>query len=146
MKKKAFAHLSEHLELAGFRKGHIPEDIAKNNIAETLLLNEMAEKVLQEIYPTIIKEKRLDVIGRPELSITKLARNNPLGFTITATILTAIELPDYKKIASGVDSSTPEIVTEEMVDKVLGSCNNFVLMDTYTMQAKTTAMKNPYQK
>ena len=65
--KKAFNHMAEHLDIAGFRKGHIPTEVAKTHIPEPLLLNEMAEKAVQEIYPTIIKEKNLDVIGRPNL-------------------------------------------------------------------------------
>ncbi|MDB5188774.1 MAG: tig, trigger factor, trigger factor [Candidatus Nomurabacteria bacterium] len=118
--KKAFDHLAGHLELAGFRKGKIPDDIAKSHIPEALLLNDMAEKALQEIYPTIVKEKNLDVIGRPELSITKLARNNALEFTVRATVLPTIALPDYKKIAAGVEMGNPEAVTEEAIDKVVG--------------------------
>jgi len=117
--KKAFDHMASHLELDGFRKGKIPEDVAKSHIPDALLLNDMAELALQEIYPTIVKEKKLDVIGRPEFSITKLARNNPLGFSIKATVLPAIELPDYKKIASGIELSVPEAATEEAVDKVV---------------------------
>lgn len=118
--KKAFDHLSGHLELPGFRKGKIPADIAKTNIPEELLLNDMAEKAMQDIYPTIIQDKKLDVIGRPELSITKLGRNNPLGFTVKATILPTIELPDYKKIAAGIENTAQEAVTEEAIDKVVG--------------------------
>lgn len=118
--KKAFDHLAGHLEIDGFRKGKIPTDVAKTHIPEALLLNDMAEKALQDIYPTIVKEKNLDVIGRPELSITKLARNTPLGFTVKATVLPTIELPDYKKIAQGIESSAQEAVTEEAIDKVVG--------------------------
>ena len=118
--KKAFDHLAGHLELAGFRKGKIPADVAKSHIPEPMLLSDMAELALQDLYPTIVKDKNLDVIGRPELSITKLARDNALGFTIRATILPEIKLPDYMNIAKGVEESAPEAVTEESVDKVVG--------------------------
>jgi FKBP-type peptidyl-prolyl cis-trans isomerase (trigger factor) len=118
--KKAFDHLAGHLELAGFRKGKIPEDVAKSHIPEPMLLSDMAELAMQEIYPLIIKDKALDVIGRPELSITKLARNNPMGFSVKATILPEIKLPDYKHIAAGIEESAPDAVTEGMVEKVVG--------------------------
>lgn len=117
--KKAFDHLSEHLELAGFRKGKVPADVAKSHIPEHMLLQDMAESALQELYPTIIEDQKLDIIGRPELSITKLARNNPVGFTIKATVLPEIKLPDYKKIAAGIKEEAPVAITDEEVTKVV---------------------------
>lgn len=117
--KKAFDHMAGHLELAGFRKGKIPEDVAKKHIPDALLINDMAEKALQDVYPDIIKEAELDIIGRPELAITKLARGNDIEFTITATVLPTIELPDYKKIAKGIAEEAPAAVEESDIDKVV---------------------------
>ena len=47
--QKAFARLAEHLELDGFRKGNVPEAIARKHIPDELLLNDMAELALSEI-------------------------------------------------------------------------------------------------
>ena len=80
--KAAFERLGAHLELPGFRKGHVPEDIAKKHLGDELILTDMAELALQFIYPVILKEEDLDAIGRPSLAITKLARGNELGFSI----------------------------------------------------------------
>lgn len=117
--KKAFDHLAGHLEVDGFRKGKVPADVAKKHIPDMMLLNDMAESALQEVYPDIIKDENLDIIGRPELSITKLARNNPVEFTIRATILPTIELPDYTKLASSITEEAPAEVTEEDIDTVV---------------------------
>jgi FKBP-type peptidyl-prolyl cis-trans isomerase (trigger factor) len=117
--KKAFDHLASHVEVDGFRKGKVPEDVARKQIPDMMLLNDMAEQAMQEVYPEIIKDNDLDVIGRPELSITKLARNNPVAFTVRATILPTIELPDYKKIANEIKAEEPTTVTDEEVTKVV---------------------------
>lgn len=117
--KKAFEHMAGHLNLDGFRKGHIPEAVAKQHIPDELLVNDMAEKALQDAYPDIIKETKLDIIGRPELAITKIARGTDVEFTITATVLPAIELPDYKKIAKAAEEVAVEAVTEEDIEKVV---------------------------
>jgi FKBP-type peptidyl-prolyl cis-trans isomerase (trigger factor) len=116
---KALARLSEHLELPGFRKGHVPAETAKQHLGDELILGDMAELAMQEFYPTIVAENKLDVIGRPQLSITKLARGNALEFTIKSAVLPAIELPDYKKIAKSVPASEAAATTEEDVDKVI---------------------------
>lgn len=117
--KKAFDRLAQHLELDGFRKGNVPEAIAKKHLGEELILADMAELAIQELYPTILEEEKIDAIGRPALSITKLARDNALGFTLTTAILPDIKLPDYKKLAKKNDATETATTTEEEVDKVI---------------------------
>ena len=118
--KKAFERLGAHLELDGFRKGQVPEAVAKSHIGDDLILSDMAELAINEYYPEIMKEEKLDLIGRPNLSITKLARDNALGFTLTATEVPAIILPNYKNIAAAVPNDTEKVVvTPEDVEKVL---------------------------
>lgn len=102
----------------GFRKGHVPEDVLIKKLGEMAILSEMAEKALSEMYPEIVKMHDLDVIGYPQINITKLAKDNPLGFTITVAVVPEIELPDYLKIAAKInkDKESKE-VTEEDVEK-----------------------------
>src|SRR5262249_26790580 len=61
----------------------------------------------------------IDAIGRPTLAITKLARGNELGFTLRTAVLPAIDLPDYKKLASAIPEAKAEEVTDADVDKVI---------------------------
>lgn len=117
--KKAFERLVKHVEVDGFRKGNVPEAIAKKQIGDELLLSDMAELAIGEFYPTILEEKKIDAIGRPAVSITKLARGNALGFTLTTAVLPQIKLPDYKKIAKNAPAVSEVSVTEEEVDKVI---------------------------
>ena len=81
---KALKKLSEHLKVDGFRKGKIPESVILSKIPEMSILEEMAEMALAENYPKIIEDEKIDAISRPEISLTKLARNNPLGFKINS--------------------------------------------------------------
>lgn len=117
--KKAFARLAEHLEIDGFRKGNVPEAIAKKHLGDELILADMAELAIQELYPTILEENKIDAIGRPALAITKLARDNELGFTLTTAILPEITLPDYKKIAKNAPAIADVSATDEEVTKVI---------------------------
>ena len=105
---KALKMLGENLKLDGFRKGKIPENVLLSNIPEAQILGEMAEMALGEYYPKILEENKIDAISRPEISITKLARKNPLGFKIKTAVLPIIKLPDYKNSAKKIISSIPE--------------------------------------
>jgi len=99
---KALKNIGEKMELPGFRKGKAPENIVLAQAGEIRVLEEMAELALAEHYPKIIKQEKLDVVGRPSIGITKLARNNPLGFKIKSAVLPEVALPNYKKIAKDI--------------------------------------------
>ena len=115
----AFSRLAQHLEVDGFRKGHVPESVARKQLADELVLTDMAELALQEFYPRILKDNSIDAIGRPTINLTKIARGNTLGFTITTAVIPTITLPDYKAIASATVLGTPAAVTDTDIDKVI---------------------------
>ncbi len=102
--EKALKKLGENIKIDGFRKGKVPENVLLSKIPEISILEEMAEMALSEHYPKIIEEEKIDAISRPEISITKLARKNPLGFKIKTAILPTIKLPDYKEDAKKIIS------------------------------------------
>lgn len=114
---KALKKIGEGVELDGFRKGKVPENILVSKIPEIAILEEMSQMALNDYYPKIIEEEKIDAIGRPEISIIKLARKNPLGFKIKTAILPDIKLPDYKntakKIIEGVTDAEKNIAVSE---------------------------------
>lgn len=103
---KAIKKISENFEMDGFRKGKVPENILLSKVPEINILEEMAQLAFEEYYPKILagemNSEKIDAISRPEVSITKLARHNPLGFKIKTAILPTIKLPDYKSIAKKI--------------------------------------------
>ena len=122
--KKALKHLGENAEMDGFRKGKVPESVLLTKIPEKNILEEMAELALAEHYPQIIEDEKIDAISRPIISITKLARKNPLGFKIKTAVMPEIKVADYKKIAGKVLGHVTEeekniTVTEEDVENTI---------------------------
>lgn len=111
-RKKALSKIGENITIPGFRKGHVPENVLVRNVGEKTILEETAELVLSDLYPTLVKEHKLTVIGRPEISITKLAPDNPIGFTIRTAVIPNITLPDYKVIATEIIDSQKPTSTE----------------------------------
>lgn len=122
----ALKRLGSDLVIDGFRKGHVPEKVAREKIGEMRLLNEMAEMALSDLYPEIVIKNKIDPIAHPEISITKIALNNPLGFKITVPVMPSIKLPEYKKIAEDVISKKEKVEvlkedTENIINQVLDS-------------------------
>lgn len=121
---KALKKIGENVEIDGFRKGKVPENILLSKVPESQILEEMAEMALSEHYPKIIEDEKIDAISRPEIAITKLARNNPLGFKIKTAVMPQIKLPDYKGISKKIIGSVTEaekniVVSEEDLENTI---------------------------
>jgi len=122
---EAIKNFGETLELPGFRKGHIPKDILVNHIGNLRILEEMASLAMSPLYMKILEENKIEAIGRPEITITKIAKNNPLGFKIKTAVLPEIKLADYKKLAKEVTSKITDkeknivVSDKELEDAIL---------------------------
>lgn len=117
-RKGAMAELGKEVAVDGFRKGHVPENILVRTVGEMSILTEMAERALRDHYPQMIIDNELDVIGYPQISITKIAKDNPLGFTITVAVVPEMTLPDYFGIAKELNKSKEsKEVTDADVEK-----------------------------
>lgn len=119
-RSKAIKTLGQHVTLDGFRKGHVPESVLEKQLGETTILAEMAERAIAHMYPHILEAHAIDAIGYPKIEITKLALNNPLGFTALVSVMPAVTLPDYKGIAGKVNATKPttEVTDEELTEKI----------------------------
>lgn len=120
-RKKAEKKLSEKLSLPGFRKGHIPEAVLLQKVGEQVILEKMAEEALAIWYPKFITENKLDAIGRPSITLTKLAKGNPLEFKVRVAVMPEIVLGDYRKAANSISEKKEEPieVSQKEVDEVL---------------------------
>ncbi len=119
---KALKKLGADISIDGFRKGHIPEDVLIKHLGEPVILQEVAEVALQDAYPQIVMEHTVNVLGKPEVTITKLAPDNPIEFKIQTAVVPEISLPDYKKIAQDVfakANDTKVEVTDDDVEKIV---------------------------
>jgi len=109
-RKKAIELYSTTIEIDGFRKGHVPENVVLEKVGEAKIIEEAVDILLQEHFPKIIEQEKLDIIGRPKISITKIALGNPFEFKAAFAVMPDIELPDYKKIAA---SSKQQVASKE---------------------------------
>ncbi len=113
--KESLSYLMKEYEIPGFRKGNVPEKIIREKVGIKGILEEAAEMALAHIYPHIVHDEKLDVVGRPTITLTKLAEGEELGFTIVVAVMPEIKGLDYKKIAS--KSNGEKVAVDEVTDK-----------------------------
>lgn len=111
----------ENLEIDGFRKGKVPQDVAMQHISEMKVLEEMAHRAISEHYITIIQENDIKAIGHPQISITKLAEGSELEFKLVTAVLPEVTLPNYKKVAKEINKKEEDstVTDEELNDAIL---------------------------
>jgi FKBP-type peptidyl-prolyl cis-trans isomerase (trigger factor) len=116
----ALAELAEDFVLPGFRKGKVPHEKVREHVSEMELLESAANDAVRDAMAEIAEDEKLDVIGRPQVVITKVAPKNPLEFKIRYALMPDVTLPDYKKIGKAIfDRKDPTDVTDGEVDEAL---------------------------
>ncbi len=126
--KRAALSISEEIEIEGFRKGKVPFEMVRNRFGEAVIYERAAELAVKKTYPTILEElvakgevrTENPLIGRPEITVTKLAPGNELQYKVKVAVLPEVKLPDYKEIAGRVRREKKEIsVSGEEILKTL---------------------------
>jgi trigger factor len=63
-----------------------------------------------------VTDHAIKAIGKPEITVTKLAPGNPLGFKIKTAVMPEITLPDYVALAKKANAEPEEAITVEDKD------------------------------
>ncbi len=94
----AAKNISKDMKMPGFRPGHIPMNIVKQEVGEMRVWQEACAIVLPQMYAKAIIDNKLEAIGQPKVNVEKIAPNNPLIFTAEVALLPEFKLPEYKNI------------------------------------------------
>lgn len=123
--KKAAVQLSQEITIEGFRKGKAPFEVVRKQVGDAALLEHGAEGAVRAVYPEVLtrisrETENFTPIGRPEVTVTKLAPGNEFTFKITLALLPEVLLPDYKKIAREArEKKMPVSVSDDDISRAL---------------------------
>jgi trigger factor len=122
LENKALEHFQAEIELPGFRKGHVPLDMVKKRVGEIAVLEEAVELFMRDFYVTLVDSRSIDAVGRPTISITKLAPGNPVGISIRTAVYPNIELPKkWGELGKSVEVETVPDILDAELDEALTS-------------------------
>lgn len=112
---KATESLAKNLNLPGFRPGKVPPEIAKEKLNGEDILEEAVKIALNEIFPKIVEEKNLKVLGEPQGKIEKISFQG-LEATIEISLFPKVKLPDWKKITEEEPKKELKVEEKEVKD------------------------------
>ena len=92
---KAFKKLASNLTVDGFRKGKVPEAIAKKHIDQMKLINEAINIVLPIAYEEVLVEEKIAPFAQPSVDITKVTEDE-LEVKFMITTAPEVKLGKYK--------------------------------------------------
>ncbi|MDD3292610.1 MAG: trigger factor [Candidatus Pacebacteria bacterium] len=115
---KAFKLMTKELEMPGFRKGMVPESMAKEKINENNVLNYAAELIINEKWSEYLKETDLEIVSQPVIDVIKVAKDNPFVFSAEVETLKDIDLPDFKAIAKTIKKQEVKVEEKEINDAI----------------------------
>lgn len=112
----AALRISERAAIKGFRPGKASYEMVKQQVGEIRIIEEAMQSIVEKNFFNAVKEEKLDTVGMPQITITKVAPGNDLVFTATVALLPKIKLGDLGTVK--VKHQAKEI-TDKEVDEVL---------------------------
>lgn len=145
-RKGAIEAINKDMKIDGFRPGHIPENIVVEKAGEMAITERMAYKAVNNIYPMVIVEEKINPLTNPEITITKIAPGSSLTFKAKVQLIPNIELPDYKKIAKEVKVVDNAEVTEKEIDTYIDFIRSQRAQMLKMNETKKTESENEEEK
>lgn len=98
--------------LPGFRPGKAPRDMVLRKY-EKDISDEVKRKLISDSYRKALDEKKLDVVGYPDIEEIQFGRGQTLQFAATIETAPEFELPDYKGLP--IKKETRSVTDEDVV-------------------------------
>lgn len=131
--KKAAALISETAKIEGFRPGKAPYETVKSYVGEHAIYERAAEEAVRHTWGEVMQKvlaqepftqhlsEGAGFIGRPDITVTKLAPDNEFVYKVTASYVPEVKLPeDYAAVAKRIRKDKKEVgVEDEEVQKTI---------------------------
>ncbi len=127
---EALNKLKKNLSVKGFRKGNVPIAIAKNEIGDEKLKQETVNICLEAGVLQLIKEKKYNLLGIPQLDKADVTKKTTWEFTLSLPLNPEIKLGEYKKSVHNILEKTKDQTKEQKLSAILNALikkTNFVV-------------------
>lgn len=96
--ESAAAKIATEEKFEGFRSGKAPYELVRQKVGEGEIMNHALEKIIAASLLAAIKQKTLNTVGQPKISIKKMAPGNDFIYTARVALLPEIDLPNIEEI------------------------------------------------
>jgi trigger factor len=111
---EVYKELGRQVRVPGFRPGKVPNRVLDQRIGRPVVLEQVIQHAIPEVYSEVVRENQVRVLGQPEIEVTRLEDNDSLAFTAEVDVAPQLELPSLENLAVTVDDVE---VTDEEIDE-----------------------------
>jgi trigger factor len=118
-----YLRYAREIKMPGFRKGKVPRRVIESRYGKSILDDAVGD-IVAETLDAVIREKGLNIIGTPEVSVEPYDTTAGLVYSAEVNIYPDFELPDIETILGEITTRKPD-VTEKDVDSALEDLRAF---------------------
>lgn len=136
----SFKKLAKEVQVDGFRKGNVPDAIARRHIDQGKMLDNAINSLLPKIYKEIIEEDKVEPYAQPKVDVTKISDTN---LEVRFVIVTApqVELGQYKGFEIGKkEAKVAAKEVEEALNDLRKQNASLVLKEGESAEGDTVVM------
>lgn len=116
---RAVQRISQHINIAGFRRGKAPRAIVEQNVGKERIKYEALESLLPKVFQEVIKENNYDIVTQPSVDSYEFNIGEDLKISATIELRPEVKLGDYKGMTIKVESEKiPEDAFEKAMDNL----------------------------
>src|SRR3954463_16168309 len=109
-----YKELGKQVRVPGFRPGKVPNRVLDQRIGRPVVLDQVIQHAIPEVYSEVVRENQVRVLGQPEIEVPRLDDNEPRAFPAEVDVAPQVELPPLEDLTVTVDDAE---VTDEEIDQ-----------------------------
>ncbi len=110
---EVYKELGRQVRVPGFRPGKVPNRILDQRIGRPVVLEQVVQHAVPEIYGEVVRENQVRVLSQPDVEVTRIDDGDTLAFTAEVDVAPTLELPELESLSVTVDDVE---VTDEEID------------------------------
>ena len=96
--KKVYFQSAKYFSIPGFRKGKAPQQIVEKYYGKEIFYEDAFNEVASQALEEAVKDKKLEVVSRPEIEIKQMEKGKDLIFTAVMQTKPEVKLGTYKGV------------------------------------------------
>lgn len=116
--KASYEKNKNKFAVPGFRKGHATQAMVEKHFGLGALLDDAINVAIDNSYPAAMQESKLEIVSRPEITITKVAKGEDFEYEALVAVYPEVKLNNYKGIE--VEKANAEVTDEDVENALKG--------------------------
>jgi len=108
---KAAKSIAKDVKMPGFRPGKVPQAVIEKKYGKEGILLEAADLAVQDSYAEVLRQEKLETIGRPKAEVKTAEEGKALEYVVTTAVMPKATLKPWKDAVKKINK---EVAAEKI--------------------------------